>query len=66
LKENVDENLMYLKKCVFSVMAVEISLNVHMENEMRHLKHAILRLETTLDMSSALCAICLVQRHSYY
>ena len=35
-KENIDTNLMYLKKCVVSVMVVEISLNVHMEKETRH------------------------------
>lgn len=32
------------KNCGVSVMVVEISLNVHMEKEMRHLKHTILGL----------------------
>lgn len=36
---------MYLKKIVVSVMVVKISLNVHMENETRHLKHTIFRME---------------------
>lgn len=31
--------------CMVSVMVVEISLNVHMVNEVRHLKHIIFRME---------------------
>lgn len=43
-------------------MVVEISLNIHMENELRHLNYAIFRLET-FDMSSTLPVICQIQSH---
>lgn len=31
--------------CMVSVMVVEISLKVHMVNEVRHLKHTVFRIE---------------------
>lgn len=46
-----------------SAMVVEISLSIHMENELRHLNYAIFRLETTFDMSSTLPAVCQIQSH---
>lgn len=42
-KENIDKNLMYLKKCVVSQNVLG---DVHMVKEMRHLKYTILGVES--------------------